>query len=588
MKKLISYFLIFILLVSSPMQIFAQEISYKPAITFEYEYYQPGVTNQDEFISKLRADLDNDFETVSRATATYRNDNVAYTGYHPTDLDYYNSFGSKAQVKEAYNDFLYFNANPKESPYYAETALLSGNGVTEDNVLHILNRIEILTKDIKSLLKNNPAPERANAGKMIRMAPVIVLLIILGFEGLGFTESVIANIKLSEGIAVLEGSAKLSLLGKLKIFGFLVAFTAADIWLTDYIAREAQNYDERLGELVDIAGFHRVIVDSVGNGGLFAAAKQVSGADRDARQLLHDTRFYRCFHYWEPWFKIEQLDKKIAEAKAIADFYESGKIDYTPEFRKLIAGTLIMAYGTNQEGLPEMTDANRELVWRFVYNQNEYAMQLVREELLRIYYALRFIRAELSDKTDPLRYERANIDLATTYKIMFVQKIDNRFIKFKDQSEQTLFTDALANNRGIEHDVFYEDNPYYQEYEHIDYLEPRVMDNIQYQGLDQRRYINHELSSNRQIMTDIGFDLLNGTNTDDTYPTLLSRAQVNFLAQLIGIKLFTEEKALQDWVNSEIERKERSNRKTTDFSYLEGTNLTEGQKRMVMSNCGTK
>ena len=215
-------------------------------------------------------------------------------------------------------------------------------------------------------------------------------------------------------------------------------------------------------------------------------------------------------------------------------------------------------------------------------------MDLVRQELLRNYYALRFIRAELSNIKDPLRFDRAVIDLATTYKVMFVQSIDNRLIKRRDQSSATLFPDAFGNSRGVEHEIFYEENPYYEEFEGIDYLAPHVMDNIPYQGLNQKMYMQHELSSSREIPTDIGFDVLGATSTSNTYPTLLSRAQVNFLVQYISINDREREKAINDDIAARIAKRENSNRKSTDFSYLDGTNLTEGQKRAVRSNCGTK
>lgn len=589
-KKLISLTLIFTMLISNPFQVLAQQIDFKPAITFEYEVYEPGKSEEyrQEFIAKLRANLDQDYEPITQANTNYRKEYVDNKGYVPTTLDYYNSFGTKEKVREAYNDFLYFNIHPEESPYYVETSLISGGNVTEDNILHILDRYEILTNDIRNLLKKNPAPERANMGKRVLMMPVIVLLVIIAFEGLAALDTAMLHIEAAEGIGInAAGKVQLSTLGKLEAFGVWVAFTIADIWISDYVAKESQNMDKRLGEYVETAGFYAIIRESVGSANLFRAAQQVGGADREAKQLLHDTRFYRYFKFWKSWFKREKLDQKIAEAKAIADFYDKGKIEYTPEFRKLIAGTLIMTYGKDQEGIPEINDYNKDVILKQIYRKNTYTMKLVRQELLRNYYALRFIRAELSDQNDPCRFDRAIIDLATTYKIMFVQKIDNRWIKKHDQSEQIPFADAFAKSRNIEYENFYQENPYYEEYEGIDYMAPRVMDNIPYQALEQRGYIDHELSNSREIFTDMGYDLFNGTSTADTYPTLLSRAQVNFLAQLIGINDREEEKRINDDISARVAARENSNNYKPDFSYL-NTNLTEGQKRAVMSNCGTK
>ena len=599
MKKLISLSLIFVMLISSPLQVLAQEVTFKPAITFEYDYYKPGQTKEyrEEFIAKLRANLDHDYENITKADSNYRSEMLDWKGYIPIDADYYKAYGTVDKVKEAYNDFLYFNIYPKESPYYIDTALKADKDTTktfreeDTDILYILNRYEVVSNDIKTLLRNNPATEAAKVEKFVRKIPTIIFLTILTFWGLEIYGTATAAVEATAAASLEAGvaSAKAVKIGSfLAKFGLFVTLTVADIWITDYVAKEAERFDERLGDLVESVGFHRIMTDSVGDTSLFRAAQQVGGVDKNAKQLLHDTRFYRCFHYWEPWFKNEKLDRKIAEAKVVSDFYDTGIVEHTPANHKLIAGTLIMAYGKNQEGIPEITDENKDEVLEQIYNQNQYAMDLVRQELLRNYYALRFIRAELSNIKDPLRFDRAVIDLATTYKVMFVQSIDNRLIKRRDQSSATLFPDAFGNSRGVEHEIFYEENPYYEEFEGIDYLAPHVMDNIPYQGLNQKMYMQHELSSSREIPTDIGFDVLGATSTSNTYPTLLSRAQVNFLVQYISINDREREKAINDDIAARIAKRENSNRKSTDFSYLDGTNLTEGQKRAVRSNCGTK
>lgn len=599
MKKLISLILIFTMLISNPFQVLAQEITFKPAITFEYEYYEPGRDEEykAEFKEKLRANLDNDYESATQADTSYRKDDIKYEGSKPTQLDYYNAYGTLDKVKEAYNDFLYFNAYPKQSPYYIDTALKTDKDTSkafreeESDILYILNRYETVTEDIKSLLKNNPARDKDVTEMVVRKLPTIILLTILAFcsieiyAGSSATAEAIAYMPYNAGMASLRSAKITSFLAKLGLFSTL---TIADIWLTDYVAKESEKIDKRLGELVESVGFYRVMSDSVGDITLFSTAKYSGEADAEAKQTLRDTRFYRYFKFWKSWFNPGELDKKIAEAKIISEFYDNGQIKHTPENHKLIAGTLIMAYGKNQKGIPELTDENKDMVLELVYNQNQYAMDQVRQELLRNYYALRFIRAELSNINDPLRYDRAIIDLATTYKVMFVQSIDNRAIKGNDQSKQTLFPDALSNSRGIERETFYQENPHYQEYEGIDYMAPHVMDNIQYQGYNQRRYLEHELSNSREIPTDIGYDLFNGISSEDSYPTLLSRAQVNFIVQHISINERENEKRIIDDINARVAKRENKTGRQAEYDYLNNSNLTEGQKRAVRSNFGTR
>lgn len=162
-------------------------------------------------------------------------------------------------------------------------------------------------------------------------------------------------------------------------------------------------------------------------------------------------------------------------------------------------------------------------------------------------------------------------------------------INMQKGSEIMLFQDALAATKNLDHEVFYEDNPYYQEYEGVDYLAPHTMDGIPYQALEQQRHMEHELSNNREIPTDLSYDLAAGTSTQDSYPTLLSRAQVNYIAQLISIAERDAIKRREDERIAERLRIEEYHRRMKpDFSYLDGTNLTEAQKRAVRSNCGTK
>lgn len=542
MKKIINYILIFVMLVSSPLQIFAQDVSCKPAISFDYDYYIPGQTPEykAEFVAKLSKNLVEDYETFYDADTNFRSE-LVNTGTTPTPEDYYNAYGTTDKIKEAYNDFIYFNIHPKQSPYYIDTALIAAEGASDKNILYMLNRYETLTEDISKLLrKNNHRYEQERAEKAVRMIPSVIALTIL-------------EIYFGKIFIAAEAVKASNFAENLVKIGFFIALLGADIWLSDFIAREAQNIDGRLGQVVKSVGFYKIIVNSVEDTGLFKAAQQAAGADREAREFLEDTKFYRTYSKTDSSYKIEELDRQIEEAQKIVDFYNKGKVEHTVPFHKLIAGTLIKAYGTRREGIPEINKDNEEQVLKQIYNQNKYAMDLVRQEMLRTYYALRFIRAELSNIHDPLRFDRATIDLATVYKIMFVQKIDNTFIKFTDHSEYNFFADSWAEVRNLDKKIFYE-NPE---------------------------------DENNKIPTNLGYEVLDATSTKNTYPTLLSRAVVNYFAQLISIGDMEKEKAVNDDITAKVAK--RTNDYKPDMSYLKNTNLTEKQKRAcTMGYCGTK
>lgn len=411
MKNTINYILIFVMLVSSPLQIFAQEISFKPAISFEYDYYVAGKTDKDAFIKQLQANLEQDYENIAKADKHFRSELMDWQGRKPSLEDYYNAYGTTEKVKEAYNDFLYFNIYPKESPYYIFTALKEDTDTSKTfraeagDVLHILEEYDNVRQDIAELLRKNPNYIQERNEKLLRKAPSIIALTVLG----------LLNWEITGAVSAIKTPV---VAGKLAKIGLFVALIAADIWITDYVAREAERLDTRLGDLVEHVGFYKIIINAAADTNLFKAAQQRDGADYEAKKLLKDTRFYRWFSRFELGYRIQSLDEEIENAQAIVDFYDKGKIEHTPAFHKLIGETLIMAYGTNKTGIPEITNANKDAVLEQIYKQNSYAMDLVRQEMLRTYYALRFIRAELSNINDPLRYDRAIIDLATTYKIM--------------------------------------------------------------------------------------------------------------------------------------------------------------------------
>ena len=227
MKKFISLILIFTMLISNPLQVLAQKVTFKPAITFEYEYYQPGRSDEykAQFEEKLRENLKHEEEIVTAANTNYRADNLDYAGHSPKALDYYRAYGTIDKVKEAYNDFLWFNSFPTQSPYYIDTALKTDKDTSkafreeESDILYILNRYETVTEDIRALLKDNPARREEMAKMLIRKAPTIILITILAVIGI---KVLAASSATAEAIAFIPYNAGMASLRSARITSFLL------------------------------------------------------------------------------------------------------------------------------------------------------------------------------------------------------------------------------------------------------------------------------------------------------------------------------------------------------------------------------
>ena len=107
MKKFTSYFLISIITVFGAVQIFAQDLNYKPAISFEYDTFKLGKTDRAQFLLNLENDLLTPEEYILPADLE--------SMLQPGEND---AFGSSDNLKKAYNDLLYYSNFPEISPLY--------------------------------------------------------------------------------------------------------------------------------------------------------------------------------------------------------------------------------------------------------------------------------------------------------------------------------------------------------------------------------------------------------------------------------------------------------------------------------------
>ncbi|MBQ3933857.1 MAG: hypothetical protein II726_01555, partial [Elusimicrobiaceae bacterium] len=149
-KKLISYLLTVAILLSGNSLLFAQQIDYKPALSFEYDYFTLGKTNENDFVAKLKQDMyDNLYDSTSGPSNPYSK--------------------RESNVQKAYNNFLYYSMYPKKSPYWKYTAFEPDGVASEDDVLLILQKHKELSKEIEKLLKQNPEYKNKLANKRTLM-----------------------------------------------------------------------------------------------------------------------------------------------------------------------------------------------------------------------------------------------------------------------------------------------------------------------------------------------------------------------------------------------------------------------------------
>ena len=232
MKKFISYFLIFALFTTTmPAQILAQDLGYKPAISFEYDSYELGKTDIKQFVANLEDDLLN-YEDY------YDPNTVPPVARELT--------GTPKHLSQSYNDFLYYNIYPEQSPIWEYTGLVPGNGTSKVDVLRILDYHLTLSEEIAELFKQNPEYKQERIEKQVRLLPVYTVLLGLFYISWAITPEALSVTIPCTGISVTIP----------KWVSFIVLM-AGDILITDEVAWGMQKLDKRLSNLFQSVGSYK-------------------------------------------------------------------------------------------------------------------------------------------------------------------------------------------------------------------------------------------------------------------------------------------------------------------------------------------
>ena len=465
MKKFISYFLIFALfLTSMPMHLIAQDIGtgevmyvnndpvkpYRPAMSFKYDSYEVGKISPYRFVEGLEADLLNGEDVWDPSSKPRLGDD---------------KLGTPEHLAQSYNDFLYYNIYPEESPLWNKTALIPGNGVAEEDVMDILRYHYSLSQNISLLFRENPEYRNELTEKRVRLIPVSIILLATFYVSWEVAPEIVTGL-----IPYFSTTGKLAaVLKTITSFATMIAF---DAFITDQIAWHLTQSSDRM----------KYLYQSVGS---YTNSRINISLKTDLLKSVKETEYDRIK---EDLQKISKTNKEYnrGDALILKRYFKKGygKVDqmYRPHLRRILGKFLY-----------DLFDGDEVLI-------DEY----FRKEMLRTYYALEFIKDELANTNDPLRYERAGIDLATTYKIQTIQINDGRMIKRKDGTKVMTFGQNLQQIKG-EYNL--------GKYENRDFL----------------GYIDNE------IERELGSQLADQTSVMTTYPTMLTRAEVNYLVQLMDI-----------------------------------------------------
>ena len=563
MKKIISYLLIFVIsLTTSPIRVFAQEQGYRPASSFEYEFYEVGQISPKMFISKLEDDLLNyeDYWDPDSVPPVSRK------------LE-----GNPEHLRQSYNDFMYYNIHPEESPYWSYTGLIPGNGTAAVDVLRILDKHHTLSEQISEEFQKSKKFKHERLVKNIRLIPVYLILIALFLFLWEFLlpeiTSIAAIASCGKAVAVIIKAAA------------GIAILAADIYLSDQVTHYMYERDPRLVSAFEYVSSYRNSAIKVSlKTDLLKSVKETEYDEiQDRLKQMSNNR-----KWWELPSNEELMLKRYFK-RGYASIDDYLKMDVKRTLGKF---------------LYDLFDGDEVLI-------NEY----FRKEMLRTYYALEFILDELKNEDDPLRYERAMIDLATTYKIQNIQVIDGRvfgsgktmdrsvleknftddmisslnFILEKRSVSTALLTDHLGSKeratnvlnslqaRGIitKHDLggsaYMWDIDFNLAEEQLSNLKefskrkapPEVRSfaqNLQHLQSQSCNLNGNTVNSpvydyiNQEIERQIGAELDDQTSTYTTYPTMLTRAEVNYLVQIMDIH--EKKKAYDENMRREIRNRE--------------------------------
>lgn len=509
MKKFITYFLIFALfLTSAPVTVFAQDTGvepvmyfkdkkgriqeYKPAMSFEYDYYEVGQISPYTFVEKLEEDLLNSEDVWDPSSKPRLGDD---------------KLGTPEHLAQSYNDFLYYNINPEESPLWNKTALIPCNGVAKEDVMDILSYHHSLSQNIAYRFRENPEYKYEKIGKNTRLIPIYVILLATFYVSWEVAPEIVTGL-----IPYLSKTTKAArLLKTITSFATMIAF---DVYITDQVAWHLMQSSERM----------KYLYQSVGS---YTNSRINISLKTDLLKSVKETEYDRIKENLQ---KISKTNEEYnrGDALILKRYFKKGyaKVDqmYRPRLKQILGKFLY-----------DLFDGDEILI-------NEY----FRKEMLRTYYALEFIEDELANNDDPLRYERAGIDLATTYKVQTIQITDGRMIKRTDGAKVMTYGQNLQQIKG-EYNL--------GKYENRDFLD----------------YINKEIENQ------LGYQLDDQTSVMTTYPTMLTRAQVNYLVQLMDIpkKKREHEKQMKKqiriaktkkWIEDKVSKRSNENLETPNWS----------------------
>lgn len=434
-KKIISYLLTIAVFLLGNSLSFAQQVDYKPALSFEYDNFVLGKTNESEFINKLKQDMyDNPFDISSAPSNPYSK--------------------RESSLQKAYNNFLYYSMYPKKSPYWKWTAFEKDEQATTDDVLLILQKHKELSRDIEKLLKKSPEYRRKLTNKRAIFVTGGLILTVMSvaiweFVPLGAAGEAAIGAKVGIGAKIAKATKFIT------IFGI-------DVLTTDYIAYSLRTLDGIKENINDVDIYKSAIISNVGDRNLLKSQienEQIKICTEAVDNYNNMRTAYLATNGRAP------VINEMRKWEPIAHFCNGSKMNVdSKQFRLDLGQYLLFAYSH--------TEAPEENI--------EYA----RQEMVALYHALLFIKEELSDETDRLRFDRAFLDIVTTYKIAKISIRDMSF--FGNKKPTVMFQADLLQERGLTSEDLEDSDleSYYSTYLSYPLLLPRAQLNYIVQKMD--------------------------------------------------------------------------------------------------------
>jgi len=396
-KQNLSIFLSVLMLINfSHAEVFAQQVNY--AFPFQYDNFTLGKTDENEFIAKLKQDIaDNPLDFSSAPSNPYSK--------------------NESSIQKAYNNFLYYSRYPQRSPYWKWTAFEPDKTAKEDDVLFILQKHKEISQEIEKLLKQNPEYKHKLADKRAIFATGGLMLSAMSFA---LWEIVPVGIAAGNASAATVGfGTKIAKAAKfMTIFGI-------DVLSTDYIAFSLRNLEGIKENINDVDIYKSALINNVEN-------RNILKSQIENKHIQICSEAIENFHNMRTAYVATNgrapVINEMRKWEPIVHFCNGSKRDIgDKQFRIDLGQYLLFAYNK--------TEAPEENI--------EYA----RQEMVALYHALLFIKEELSDETDRLRFDRAFLDIVTTYKIA---QITIRNISFFGNKEPAIMFQAdLLQEKGL-------------------------------------------------------------------------------------------------------------------------------------------